>query len=206
MIDMTKVMIKQWLDHMQRMVSTDAIDIILIDGRCGSGKTRLGETMAHFFKAPVVHMDDFYLPFDKRAGMDDFPGNHMDYNRLQHQVVDPFIQYHGFDYVPFDAHSNHYGLNHHYNGQLLIIEGSYSMHPLLRYTNHTYRLFLTIDPSFQKKRIIGRGGPDCWTGFETRWIPAEERYFESYCIKAHADQTISYDGQTIIIQSMKTVS
>lgn len=34
---------------------------IAIDGRCGSGKTTLGEALAKRLHASLIHMDDFYL-------------------------------------------------------------------------------------------------------------------------------------------------
>ena len=203
---MEQIQIEQWLGQVKNVVLTNAIQIILIDGYCGSGKSRLAKKMANAFDAPLVHMDDYYLPFDQRKKIKDFPGNHMDYDRLQQCVIDPFINCGQFIYIPYDAHLDRYGPSKQYDGNRLIIEGSYCMHPFLEYEVPVYRLFLTIDPLVQKQRIIQRGGMDCWEGFEQQWIPAEHRYFTTYDIQKQCDQTIEYEDSFIRIASMKTVS
>jgi hypothetical protein len=72
---------------------------------------------------------------------------------------------------------------------LLIIEGCYSLHPrLMPYYN--YKLFITVEPAAQKKRVIKRGGARAWPAFRDIWIPAEEFYFSSYGIAASADYII----------------
>lgn len=40
---------------------------IAIDGRCGSGKTTLGEALAKRLHASLIHMDDFYLRMEQRT-------------------------------------------------------------------------------------------------------------------------------------------
>ena len=189
--------IEQWLNQLKRMVSTKKIDCIVIDGHCGSGKTTLAEWIANGLNASLVHMDDFYLPFALRNGIDDFPGNHMDYHRLQTEIIDPFKENQEFTFRPYDAHIDTYGPTIVCKNPLLIVEGSYSCHPHLKYGPTTYRLFMTIDPTIQKKRIIDRGGLACWEGFETRWIPKEQRYFDEYNISESCDQIIEYNGATI---------
>ena len=41
--------------------------VVAIDGRCGSGKSGLGDLMGRLLPCNVVHMDDYYLPPDRRA-------------------------------------------------------------------------------------------------------------------------------------------
>ncbi|MBO5109218.1 MAG: hypothetical protein J6D21_00735 [Clostridia bacterium] len=40
---------------------------VLIDGRCASGKSTLGAALAERLGANLFHMDDFFLPFDKKT-------------------------------------------------------------------------------------------------------------------------------------------
>ncbi|MDR1683994.1 MAG: (d)CMP kinase, partial [Elusimicrobiota bacterium] len=40
--------------------------IIAIDGRCAAGKTTFAKWLAARLKAPVLHIDDFYLPLALR--------------------------------------------------------------------------------------------------------------------------------------------
>ena len=198
--------LEQWLDHIQRWCAKHPRWMILIDGRCGSGKTTIAQRMVQPLNAYCIHMDDYYLPFEKRDHQPDFPGNHMDYQRLQKQVIEPFIQNGKFDSIPYDAHQDHYGQITLVKTNGLIIEGSYSMFPHLVYPHDTLKLFITIDPNVQKQRIIARGGMACWSGFEQRWIPTEESYFKMYSIQEKADMVLSFDGTTISIHSMKTLS
>lgn len=191
-----------WLDQVADHVKTNGIDCIAVDGHCGSGKSTLGSLLAHAVDGDLVHMDDFYLPFVLRPSMEDFPGNHMDYGRLQKEVIDSFRKDHTFIYRPYNAHKDTYGQTTVCNKKILIIEGSYALHPLLNYGSTIYRLFMTIDPMIQKSRIIARGGSQCWQGFQTRWIPAEHRYFDTYSIAQKCDQIIEYDDSTIKIHKL----
>ena len=38
--------------------------VLALDGRCGSGKSGLGDLMGRLLPCNVVHMDDYYLPPD----------------------------------------------------------------------------------------------------------------------------------------------
>ena len=41
--------------------------IFALDGMCASGKTSLSNALGFVFRAPVFHMDDFFLPAEKRT-------------------------------------------------------------------------------------------------------------------------------------------
>ena len=41
--------------------------ILALDGMCGAGKTTLAGLLSEKTGCPVVHMDDYYLPFSRRA-------------------------------------------------------------------------------------------------------------------------------------------
>ena len=65
--------------------------ILAVDGRCGSGKTGLGNALGRAFGCPVVHTDDYYLPFDRRPeGWRSVPAANMDFARLRAEVLDPW--------------------------------------------------------------------------------------------------------------------
>ena len=48
------------LERIEKIHETTIPLLIAIDGRCGSGKTTLGEALAKRLHASLIHMDDFY--------------------------------------------------------------------------------------------------------------------------------------------------
>ena len=47
--------------------NTDRPILVAIDGRCGSGKTTLGEYLKGQFDCNLFHMDDFFLRMEQRT-------------------------------------------------------------------------------------------------------------------------------------------
>ena len=74
-----------------------------------------------------------------------------------------------------------------------LVEGSYSCHPQL-WNYYGLRLFLTVDPQEQLRRIRLRSGPEALEVFRTRWIPLEEQYFRAFSIPERCDARFSTDG------------
>lgn len=60
--------------------------------------------------------------------------------------------------------------------RVTVVEGSYSCHPEL-WEFYDIRIFLTVDPQEQLRRIRIRNGDEAATVFRERWIPLEEKYF-----------------------------
>lgn len=163
--------------------------IIAIDGRCASGKTTLAAILSKELGADVFHMDDFYLPFDKRTPqiMAQAAG-HMDLERFKREILHPAKEGKIVIYKPFNC-TNNIMLPGEVTVKLrpvVIIEGCYCQHPALA-PFYDYKLFLTNSPQEQKKRILARNGADGLKRFEDKWIPAEEKYFKQFDIQAKAD-------------------
>ena len=72
----------------ENLINNDKI-IIAIDGGCASGKTTLSKKLAEIYDANVIHMDDFFLPFEMRTEerMKEIGGN-FDYCRFKKEVAD----------------------------------------------------------------------------------------------------------------------
>ena len=68
---------------------------------------------------------------------------------------------------------------------LVILEGSYSHHPLLR-SYETLRVFVTCTKAEQTRRLQAREGAR-YADFAARWVPLEEGYFAQYGIAESAD-------------------
>ena len=79
---------------------------------------------------------------------------------------------------------------------LVILEGSYSHHPLLR-PYETLRVFVTCTKAEQTQRLQAREGAR-YADFAARWVPLEEGYFAQYGIAENADFVVeTTQGGTI---------
>lgn len=157
--------------------------IMAVDGPCASGKTTLAGELNAAYGFNVVHMDDFYLPFDKRGEyVMSLPGGHMDYDRLLSSILLPLSQGKRASYIPYDCHHDRYldEISLDYT-KGTVVEGSYSLHPSLR-AFYSVRAFLDIKKELQLTRLAARN-KDTLDSFKNIWIPREEYYFEKYDIK-----------------------
>ena len=69
---------------------------------------------------------------------------------------------------------------------LVIVEGSYSMHPELR-DLYDMTIFFDVSSEEQLRRIDARSGKEKLQMFIDRWIPLEERYFTGCKVAENAD-------------------
>ncbi len=157
--------------------------IIAIDGPSCSGKT----TFSNIISNNVVHIDDFYLPLNKRTNeiMNTLGGN-IDFDRLLNEIIIPYKEHKQVIYRPYDCHNNTYLesiiLD---NNKVLIIEGAYSHHPKLsKYID--YKIFIDVDRATQRKRILSRN-KDKANDFFDIWIKRENAYFNELKIKESCD-------------------
>ncbi len=165
--------------------------LIAIDGRCGSGKTTLATALASALHAQLVHMDDFYLPFDMRTRERmSQPGGNVHYERVLKDIVTPVTLGQVFDYEAFDSKEHRFFKRPIIESPaLVIIEGAYAMHPFLL-PHYDYTVFVTVDPMVQLQRIKLRNGEKKMMEFELRWIPLEERYIGHFQLNNLANRTI----------------
>ena len=157
--------------------------ILAIDGMSTSGKTTLATQLQEQLGGHVFHMDDFFLPAEKRTPQRlAEPGGNVDYERFLETVLKPLSQKQTVSYQPFDCSvmaldkTVHEISYHPYN----IIEGSYALHPeLLPY--YTHQVVLRIDSKTQLQRLQKRN-PKQMNQFIDMWIPLENDYFTYYQI------------------------
>lgn len=165
--------------------------IIAIDGRCASGKTTLAERLAQELDCNIIHADDFFLqPFQRTAERYAEPGGNLDRERLLKEVLTPLSSGRIPLYQPFDCKKMCFDKQIILpEKDIYITEGSYSCHPELR-PFYDITVFLTTDAERQKERILKRNGEERLTDFLTKWIPLEEKYFETFCVESKADVII----------------
>ena len=131
--------------------------IVAIDGRCGSGKTTLGEYLEQVFDCNLFRMDDFFLRMEQRTPQRlKETGGNVDYERFEETVLRPIFQKQTVFYQPFSCRK--WNLLEGYPvpyKKLNIIEGSYSMHPYFK-NPYQLRVFLNISPKDQMENIKKR--------------------------------------------------
>lgn len=153
--------------------------IVAIDGPCGSGKTTLAEALANELNCPVIHMDQFFLrPEQRTPERLAEPGGNVDRERFLLEVLPPLKGGKDFTYRPFSCRTM--SLSDPVPVQaspVTIVEGSYSCHPDLR-DAYDLRLFLTVDPAEQLRRLAMRDGEGYLPVFKEKWIPMEELYHD----------------------------
>lgn len=162
--------------------------LVAIDGRCASGKSTLAAYLGEKLNAPLLHIDDFYLPFAHRTALRmERVGGHIDSERFCQEVLEPLSQGKEILYRPYRPHDDGWEEEQKIPpAPIYIVEGSYSLLPQLADYYH-YKIFLTVNPSVQQSRILKREGREKTEQFLTRWIPAEEKYFSACEVRSYAD-------------------
>ena len=162
--------------------------VLALDGRCGSGKTTLADGLARQFPASIVlHTDDFYLPPTQRVrGWEKTPSANMDLIRLRDEALRPAYEGQPVLYRAYSCRAGAYQpVQELAAPPLVILEGSYSHHPLLA-GYETLQVFVTCSKEEQTRRLQAREG-ERYANFAARWIPLEEGYFAQYRIEETTD-------------------
>lgn len=164
------------------------VRVIAIDGRAASGKTTKAALLSAALDAPVIHMDDFFLPPALRTSKRlEQPGGNVHYERFAEEVLPGLASGEDFTYRVFDcSRKDFHGLREIPAAPIRIVEGSYCLHPELGdYAD--LRVFSTVDYVIQLLNILHRDGKKMEKMFRTRWIPMEEKYFAHFAIREKAD-------------------
>ena len=162
--------------------------VLALDGRCGAGKTTLANALAaQFTGCTLLRTDDFYLPPAQRIpDWAHTPCANMDLARLRDEALCPVYAGQTVTYRAYSCREGAYLSPVQLPAQpLVILEGSYSHHPLLR-PYETLRVFVTCTKAEQTRRLQAREGAR-YANFAARWIPLEEGYFKQYDIETAAD-------------------
>lgn len=156
---------------------------VAVDGECASGKTFFAEMMSEKYGFSVVHTDDFFNPGFEHCFPPRVDGN-IDYQRIFNQVLlqnGDFIEYDVFDC----GLQRFEGKRRIKTDGVVLIEGTYSMHPVL-FQKYSLTLFFETSREKQEKRIADRG-ESVAENLNNIWIPASKRYFDHYGIKEKSD-------------------
>ena len=175
-----------------QLITTNEHLIIAIDGKCGAGKSFLGNLLQTIFSANLFKMDDFFLrPFQRTEERLSKPGGNVDYERFKEVVVDPLLKKETVYYQRFDC--SKMALDELITpiecNKINIIEGTYSLHPYFgKY--YDFSIGLNITDDLQQQRILKRNGMMMLERFKNIWIPLENKYFDAYQIFKQVDYLI----------------
>lgn len=190
--------------------------LVVIDGDCGAGKTTLArEGIAIPLQGTVIPMDDFFLPPSLRSWeRRRIPGGNIDFERFQAEVLESLLTaplqdslspadspasnktWQSFTYSQYDCRSGRVKARRVIPRALVVVEGSYSMHPAFSegyQALHALRVFLSVSRSEQLRRIRKRD-PDMLKRFQEEWIPLEKAYATAYHVRDNADISLCTDG------------
>ena len=175
------------LPLLQHLNAHPDVRVVAIDGRAASGKSTRALLLGAVLEAPVVHMDDFFLPpalrTEERLAQ---PGGNVHYERFAEEVIPHLHSGEAFAYRVFDCSQMDFGGTKEIPAApVRIVEGSYAHHPALGdYAD--LKVFSTVEEGEQMARILRRNGERMAEMFRSRWIPMEERYFDHFAIREKA--------------------
>lgn len=169
---------------------------VAIEGGSAGGKTTLSELLEKIYDCNIFHMDDFFLRPEQRTEerLSEAGGN-VDRERFLSDVLIPLSKNESIQYRRFDCSTaTLLPARTMEPKKLNVIEGAYSMHPLLE-KYYDISLFLDITSDLQIKRITKRNSPDMATRFFAEWIPMEQQYFDTMKVKQRCSIIISVTEQ-----------
>lgn len=169
--------------------------LVAVDGGSAGGKTTLAALLGQIYDCNVFHMDDFFLrPEQQTAERLAEPGGNVDRERFDEEVLRPLVQGRPVRYRRYDCRTQTMGETQEMPPKPLnIVEGAYSMHPLLA-DSYDLSAFLRVPPEVQRTRVLARNGPEAGARFFTRWIPLEERYFAALDPAGRCDIVLEVEG------------
>ena len=182
------------LETIDRRLNNGQKTLLAIDGRCASGKTTLAALLSKIYGCPVIHIDDFFLPVQRKtAERLAEPGGNLDRERFYEEVIVPYLAGRELIYGQFSCEKGCIAEQVKIPQQpVIIVEGSYCLHPLMQ-NAYDIRVFSTCSPDLQSQRILQRNGEKLHQRFLNEWIPMEEQYFSSFQIPQLCDFVLCSD-------------
>lgn len=168
-------------DIIEEKIADRERTVLAIDGAAASGKTTLASFLSEKYGAEVVHMDDFFLPRERKtAARLAEPDGNIDRERFSAEVL-PYINSRApFSYGKYDCSLGKVTKNVNIGeANLVIVEGVYSLSPYFR-DYYDIKIMLTVERETQLARLRERSELWQYENFLKIWLPLEARYF-SFC-------------------------
>ncbi|MBE0701194.1 MAG: hypothetical protein IH571_05860 [Acholeplasmataceae bacterium] len=190
------IMDLKWLPMLDVFIKLDHLHIekphvlLAIDGNSSSGKTTFSTFLNAVYNGNLIHMDDFFNNPNQVSTSSRDHANNIDFERLKKEIIEPVQKRHTLTYRAYDCQSDTFKPPIEMTSKpWTIIEGAYSMHPIV-YAHYDFCIFFKTSRLQQMKRIWKRNGHQKLRVFLKRWIPSENRYFKAYDIKKKANLII----------------
>ena len=166
--------------------------VVAIDGPCGGGKTTLAARINKAFPdSALIPVDEFFLQPNQRSPERlATPGGNMDRERLEQEVLSQLRKGQPFTYHRYDCQENRLDPVLVKPARLVIVEGSYSLHPELT-RHYDLKVFLDVDGDTQMARLKKRVPEALLPRFTGEWIPMEQTYFQAFRVKENSDLVLS---------------
>lgn len=196
---MIEMSFERALNELADLISVESEEMsrfyVAIDGLSGSGKSTLAARLSEALGAPIVCMDDFYLPLSERKGerIKD-PGWNVDYERFTREVAKNALMKRPISYGVFDCSSQSIRKTITLpESRYLIVEGCYAMHPEIP-DFYDLRIVVTADRALCESRIRARDGDAMLKRFQNEWFPLEQTYLDAYMLRELSDVVVFSDG------------
>lgn len=175
---------------------------VAIDGMSASGKSTLGECLKIVYDANLFHMDDYFLPFEKKTPQRlAEPGGNVDYERFAAEIACRGCG-EAFEYRPYSCKTGALAPAVKVEpNPVFIVEGAYSLHPSIR-DGYDVKAFFEIDPEKQSARILERNGPEMHRRFMEQWIPMENEYISRCGVKDVCRIFLSADDEAELLKNI----
>ena len=169
--------------------------VVALDGQASAGKTTLAEALGHALPgAAVVHMDDFFLPPEKRtAAYRETMLANADIERFRAELLEPLLRGGDVAYRPYRFHPVPCFLapvTIPARCPVVLVEGAYCLHPSL-WDAYALHLLMTVSEKTQRERILARNGEAMLARFQSEWIPMENRHIEARALRSRCDAVIA---------------
>jgi len=178
--------IEEIYSHIDKLLDSKKAIVIAIDGMSCSGKTTLANKIANKYNASTIHMDDFFLPLEKRTEerLNEAGGN-FDRERFKDEIMKNIGN--SFSYGKFNCKKMKIDTEVFIKfSPVTIIEGSYSMHPELT-DIYDLKICTKVSETTQITRLKQRESISLIEKFLYIWIPMENKYHEYYKIYEKCD-------------------
>jgi uridine kinase len=173
--------------RIDELMETQQNIVLAIDGSSAAGKSSLAEMLKSVYSCNLFTMDDFFLqPFQRTAQRLEEPGENIDYERFESEIIRGLKTGGPFQYEIFDCDTEELSSPIEVSPKTLsVVEGVYSLHP--NYSDsYDIKVFLKIDEAEQLRRLKERS-PGLYQRFIDEWIPMENKYFEFFRVADKCD-------------------
>lgn len=153
-------------------IRNDQLQIIALEGRCGSGKSTISKMLEN---VTVIELDDHFDSLNDPINLE-----YLEELLSNLKVGDTINE------KCYDCHRGNFYYKEKVINNVVVLEGVYGYLPRLRkYIN--YLGYVVIDSKLQLERIKNRSN---FKDFIEKWIPREEEYFSKFDFIVNADVLI----------------